>query len=81
MALKKQGEKMIDDLFLVVYLPILVVLLGAIYNIFDKRNVDCKHEWGTWEREKDTEFAVVQARICKKCQMHQIHQTRKLCHE
>lgn len=39
---------------------------------------DCEHKWGDWERENDTEFAVVQSRLCCKCQMHQIHQVRKL---
>jgi hypothetical protein len=46
--------------------------------VIDKRLDDCKHDWGKWEREKDTEFAVVQSRVCCKCYMHQIHQVRKI---
>jgi hypothetical protein len=71
-----------NDLFLVVFLPIVVVLLGAIYMAIDSYLTecrhDCRHEWGTWEREKDTEYAVVQSRVCKKCFMHQVHQVRKM---
>ena len=70
-----------NDMFLVVFLPIVVILLGAIFTVIERRAVDdCKHEYSDWY-PYITEHAYVQQKQCKKCQFIYTYQERKIGHE
>lgn len=69
-----------NDMFLVVFLPIVVVLLGAIYTVIEKRVDDCKHDFSEWCSYPD-EHAYVQQKQCKKCQFVFTYQERKIGHD
>jgi len=69
---------MVNDLWLMLLGPVLIAGVCGFVWLFDRFFGDCQHKWGIWEREPDTDFAMVQSRVCKKCQMHQIHQARKM---
>ena len=69
---------MVNDLWLMLLGPVLIAGIAGFVWLFDHFFGDCQHKWGTWEREKDTEFAVVQSRVCRKCYLHQVHQVRKM---
>lgn len=68
---------MTNDLWLVFTGPIVVACVWVVAFLYDRFFGDCRHNWGTWEREKDTEFCRVQSRTCKKCGYNQVEQTRK----
>jgi len=67
-----------NDLLLIFIGVVVVICVAMIFTAIEVYFTDCRHEWGKWEREKDTEYAIVQSRVCKKCFMHQIHQARKM---
>ena len=67
-----------SDLILTFSAIVVTICVGMILNAIHDYFTDCRHEWGTWEREQDTEYAIVQSRVCKKCLMHQVHQARKM---
>lgn len=69
---------MFNDFLMFLAGPILIAAVIGVAWVIDRYFGDCRHEWGKWERERDTECAVVQSRVCKKCLMHQIHQVRKM---
>jgi hypothetical protein len=54
----------------------IVVLIAISVWLFETRN-ECRHSWGGWDA-KETEYAYVQERVCKKCGYHQITQFKKL---
>jgi hypothetical protein len=73
-----------DDLLLVLYIPILVVLLGAIYQIWrawleHKQNIsnDCAHQFDRWDTPRETPHAYVQQRTCRLCGLTQTNQQQK----
>jgi hypothetical protein len=64
----------INDMLLVVTLPITIVLLGAIYAIgkaFLQTRDDCSHAWSRWTDPQKSEAHPYQTRSCSKCNMHQ----------
>jgi hypothetical protein len=69
-----------NDMLLVMLLPIVIVLLGAIYTVIDRRAEDCKHDYSDWHNFT-TEHAYVQQKQCKKCQYVFTYQERKMGHE
>jgi len=69
-----------NDLFLVVFLPIVVVLLCAIYAAIDKHVDGCWHDYDEWQ-SWTTEHAYVQQKQCKKCKYIFTYQERKMGHE
>ena len=66
-----------NDLWLMLFGPALTAGAVGLVWLIDRFFGDCRHNWGTWEREKDTEFCRVQSRTCKKCGYNQVEQTRK----
>ena len=74
-----------NDLFLVLFAPIIIVLLGAIYQVWsawltyksDATN-DCSHQFDRWERPYQTAHAYVQQRTCKQCGLTQTLQQEKI---
>ena len=66
-----------NDMFLVVFLPIVVVLLGAIFTVIERRASNCNHEYDQWQAWT-TDHAYVQQTQCKKCKYILTHQERKL---
>ena len=73
-----------DDLLLVLYVPIVIVLLGAIYQIWrawleHKSNIaqDCDHDFDRWTNPHETPHAYVQQRTCKLCGFVQTLQQQK----
>ena len=73
-----------NDMFLVVFLPIVVVLLGAIFTIIERRGErrvsDCNHEYDEWQHWV-TDHAYVQQKQCKKCKFIFTYQERKIGHD
>jgi hypothetical protein len=64
----------LNDMFLVVTLPITIVLLGAIYMMLTtylETRDECKHTWSRWSDPKTSEGHPYQTRNCNKCNMHQ----------
>jgi hypothetical protein len=68
---------MVNDLWLMLIGPILFAGTAGFIWLLNYFFGDCRHKWGTWEREKDTEFCRVQSRTCKKCGYNQVEQVRK----
>jgi hypothetical protein len=73
-----------NDLFLVLFAPIIIVLLGAIYQVWGawlehKSNLaqDCAHQFDRWETPRETPHAYVQQRTCKLCGFTQTTQQQK----
>ena len=73
-----------NDIFLVFTIPILVVLLGAIYKLLDSyfeskdsNTSNCKHEYSEWNAFT-TEYAYVQQKQCNKCKYVYTYQLRKI---
>lgn len=73
-----------NDLFLVLFAPILIVLLGAIYQVWrvwleHKSNTaqDCQHDFDRWLTLQETPHAYVQQRTCKRCGFTQTTQQQK----
>jgi choline-glycine betaine transporter len=64
----------INDMLLVVTIPVTIVLLGAIYGLFKaflETRDDCSHTWSRWTDPQKTEGHPYQTRSCNKCNMHQ----------
>lgn len=73
-----------NDLFLVLFAPIIIVLLGAIYSVWTawlnhKSDVkhECDHDFDRWDKTYDTPHAYVQHRTCTKCGLTQTIQQQK----
>lgn len=73
-----------NDLFLVLFAPIIIVLLGAIYQVWrawleHKQNLsqDCDHQFDRWLTPHETPHAYVQQRFCKRCGLVQTNQQQK----
>ena len=73
-----------DDLLLVLYVPIIIVLLGAVYSVWrawleHKSNLthDCAHDFDRWTTPHETPHAYVQHRTCKRCGLVQTLQQQK----
>ena len=73
-----------NDLFLVLFAPIVIVLLGAIYQVWrawleHKSNIaqDCDHQFDRWNTPHETPHAYVQQRACKRCGLVQTNQQQK----
>ena len=73
-----------NDLFLVLFAPIIIVLLGAIYQVWrawleHKSNIaqDCSHDFDRWAKPYETPHAYVQQRTCKLCGLVQTNQQQK----
>lgn len=73
-----------NDLFLVLFAPIIIVLLGAIYQVWrawleHKSNLDqdCQHDFEGWGPMQETPHAYVQQRTCKRCGLVQTTQQQK----
>ena len=63
-----------NDLFLAATVPILIVLLGAIYSVWDawlKQKSDCDHNWSRWSDIKHGDGHPYQLRSCNKCNLHE----------
>ena len=69
-----------NDMFLVVFLPIVIVLLGAIFTVIERRVSDCNHEYDEWQHWV-TDHAYVQQKQCKKCKFICTYQERKIGHD
>ena len=64
----------LNDMLLVVTVPIIIVLLGAIYMILTtylETRDDCAHTWSRWSDVKQGDGHPYQFRSCNKCNMHQ----------
>ena len=63
-----------NDLYLAATVPIVIVLLGAIYSVWDawlKSKSDCDHTWSRWsDPQKDTGHPY-QTRSCNRCNLHE----------
>ena len=73
-----------NDVFLALVIPILIVLLAAIYKILDTAwldRPDCDHHYGDWSDFHETHYAYVQKRTCQKCKYIQTIQQRKMSYE
>jgi len=73
-----------NDLFLVLFAPIVVVLLGAIYSVWTawlkhKQEIkhECDHQFDRWEKPYETPHAYVQQRTCNLCGLVQTIQQQK----
>ncbi len=63
-----------NDLFLAATVPIVIVLLGAIYSVWDawlKQKSDCDHHWNRWSDIKHGDGHPYQLRNCTKCNLHE----------
>ena len=68
----------LNDLFLVLGIPVMVVLVGALYKLLDVFAVDCFHKWGMWQTiEPKNESIYIQQRFCTKCNLRHISQIKK----
>lgn len=73
-----------NDVFLALVIPILIVLLAAIYKILDTvwlNQPDCDHHYGDWHEFHETHYAYVQKRTCQKCKYTQTLEHKKASHE
>lgn len=73
-----------NDVFLALVAPILIVLLAAIYKILDTvwlDRPDCDHHYGDWSDFRETHYAYVQKRTCQKCKYIQTLEQRKMSYE
>lgn len=73
-----------NDVFLALVIPILIVLLGAIYKILDTvwlERSDCDHHYGDWHDFHETQYGHMQKRICQKCKYTQTSEHRKIYYE
>lgn len=64
----------LNEMLLVVTVPVTIVLLGAIYAIgraYLETRDDCAHTWSRWSDPQKTEGHPHQTRSCNKCNMHQ----------
>jgi choline-glycine betaine transporter len=64
----------LNEMLLVVTIPVTIVLLGAIYGLFRaflETRDDCQHAWSRWSDPQKTEGHPHQTRSCNKCNMHQ----------
>lgn len=63
-----------DDLLLVLFAPIIIVLLGAIYQIWRawlEHDPGCNHNWSRWTDPQPHMLATMQRRNCTKCNIHE----------
>ena len=70
----------IDDMILVLGIPIAVFSAVLVVKIFEEFVVDCRHDFSEWCSYPD-EHAYVQQKQCKKCQFVFTYQERKIGHE
>jgi choline-glycine betaine transporter len=64
----------VNEMLLVVTIPITIVLLGAIYGLFKaflETRDDCNHTWSRWSDPQKGDAHPYQTRSCNKCNMHQ----------
>lgn len=64
----------INEMLLVVTIPVTIVLLGAIYAIglaYLETRDDCSHTWSRWSDPQKGDGHPYQTRSCNKCNMHQ----------
>lgn len=64
----------VNEMLLVVTIPVTIVLLGAIYAIgkaFLETRDDCAHTWSRWSDPQKGDAHPYQTRSCNKCNMHQ----------
>lgn len=73
-----------NDLFLAATVPIIIVLLGAIYTVWDswlkhKSEItnECAHDFDRWDKPYETPHAYVQHRTCRLCGLTQTIQQQK----
>jgi hypothetical protein len=63
-----------NDFFLVAALPLLAVVLVAVYKITDiwlENRDSCAHTWSRWTDPQKGEGHPYQTRSCNKCNLHQ----------
>lgn len=73
-----------NDVFLALAVPIVIVLLAAIYKILDTvwlERPDCDHYYGDWHEFHETHYAYVQKRTCQKCKYTQTLEHKKATYE
>ena len=64
----------LNEMLLVVTIPVTIVLLGAIYGLFRaflETRDDCSHTWSRWTDPKTDVCHPYQTRSCNKCNMHE----------
>lgn len=73
-----------NDLFLAATVPIIIVLLAAIYSVWTawlnhKQEIahECDHDFDRWDKPYETPHAYVQQRTCTKCGLTQTIQQQK----
>lgn len=69
-----------NDVFLALLGPVLIIACVLISHVIDKVRTDCNHEYGDWY-SFPSEHSYVQQRQCKKCQFIYTYQERKIGHE
>ncbi len=64
----------LNEMLLVVTIPVVIVLLAAVYSIgravLETRD-DCAHAWSRWSDPQKGDAHPYQTRSCNKCNMHQ----------
>ena len=73
-----------NDVFLALVIPILIVLLAAIYKILDTvwlDRPDCDHRFDSWHDFHETHYAYVQKRACNLCGYTQTLEHKKTTYE
>jgi len=64
----------LNEMLLVVTIPVVIVVLAAVYSIgravLETRD-DCSHTWSRWSDPQKGDAHPHQTRSCNKCNMHQ----------
>lgn len=64
----------LNEMLLVVTIPVVIVLLAAVYTIIKtalELRDDCSHTWSRWSDPQKGDAHPYQTRSCNKCNMHQ----------
>jgi hypothetical protein len=64
----------INEMLLVVTIPVTIVLFGAIYGLFRaflETRDDCSHTWSRWSDIRKDDGHPYQLRSCHKCNLHE----------
>ncbi len=71
---------MMNDMFLFLMGPVLVICGVAVAAVFEYFRSECRHDYDDWEPFQ-SEHAYVQQKQCKKCKFIYTYQERKIGHE